>query len=37
MPQKQRQIIQTSYLQIPFFHELARIEMIKKSALAILG
>jgi hypothetical protein len=35
MPQKQCQIIQPSELQIPFFHELAQIEMIKKSALAI--
>jgi hypothetical protein len=37
MPQKQCQIIQFSWTQIPFFHELAQIEMIKKSALAIYG
>jgi hypothetical protein len=37
MPQMQRQIIQRSWTQIPFFHELAQIEMIKKSALATRG
>src|SRR6516164_9607022 len=37
IPQKQCQIIQPSWTQIPFFHELAQIEMIKKSALSIVG
>jgi hypothetical protein len=29
------QMIQSDWIQIPFFHEVAQIEMIKKSALAL--
>jgi hypothetical protein len=35
VPQELCQTIQLSCTQIPFFHEIAQIEMIKKSALKL--